>query len=109
MNSLTGIPEVACGIDFDAGQASLPHGNDGMRRIVWHMRDGDILIEVDGDAVWVNRSVCQAETPLNFHSAKDLLSSSGVIEPPVCDILEPAVTRLKGTIEGFKLERFLPC
>ena len=39
---------------------------------------------------------------------KKQVSLSGVMEPPVFGILEPAATRLKGTIEGFKLERFWP-
>src|SRR5215207_2608742 len=35
-----------------------------------------------------------------------LMSPSGVLEPPVFGILEPGATRVEGTIEGFKLERF---
>ena len=36
------------------------------------------------------------------------LSPFGVMEPPISGILEPAATRLKGTIDGLKLEWFCP-
>jgi hypothetical protein len=48
------IPEVAYGATNDAGQADLPLASDGVQRIVWRMRHGDILIEIRDGEVWVN-------------------------------------------------------
>lgn len=47
------LPEV----HLDAGDAfelELPFATDGVRRYIWHSRFGDILIEVEGDAAFVN-------------------------------------------------------
>lgn len=48
------IPEVAYGGDGAAGQVALPLASDGVQRIVWRMRHGDILIEIRDSVIWVN-------------------------------------------------------
>lgn len=48
------LPEVAYGVDPDAAQVALPLASEGVQRIVWHTRYGDILIEVRGGVAWVN-------------------------------------------------------
>jgi YD repeat-containing protein len=59
-------------------------------------------------------TAAQKSTTTEWHPSFSLpllvtqVSPFGVMEPPVSGILEPAATRLKGTIEGLKLERFSP-
>jgi hypothetical protein len=54
MSQARALPELAYGTDRDADQASLPLASEGVQRVVWHMRYGDILIEVRDGVAWVN-------------------------------------------------------
>lgn len=54
MNKGASVPEVVYGVGRDAGQAPLPLASEGVQRIVWHGRYGDMLIEVREGAAWVN-------------------------------------------------------
>lgn len=47
------LPEVVYGGEPDP-QAALPLASDGVRRVVWEMATGPILIEIRGGQVYVN-------------------------------------------------------
>ena len=44
-------------------EPSLPLGSDGVRRWVWHGRHGAMLIEVIGDAAFVNGQPVEPYAP----------------------------------------------
>lgn len=47
-------PDVILSFDEQV-EPSLPLGSDGVQRWVWHSRFGEVLIEVVGERVFVNR------------------------------------------------------
>jgi hypothetical protein len=47
-------PDVILSLDEQV-EPSLPLGSDGVQRWVWHSRFGEVLIEVEGERVFVNR------------------------------------------------------
>lgn len=65
------LPERVCGA-AESPQASLPLAAEGVRRFVWRLAYGDILVEVrDDGTVHVNGERVEPIAPDAVHGAQD--------------------------------------